>query len=163
MPDLHQFLCMLPMVMTQSCSGSIAVCYVLMILWMTSSLYIIARNRPPKKYWYTLWLNRGSTDLTPQWILKNSPPRNCTAQWAESDIYNYLIISDWGQYLQQTSNFWLSIWNVCQSCSLFCITESTDDIAKCQQTTVYEDRLCTDNSQPTSITTNTITTTTTPV
>jgi len=39
-------------------------------------------------------------------------------------------------YLQQTSDFGLSVWNMSQSGSFLCVAESTDNIAKRQQSTV---------------------------
>jgi len=38
--DLRHFLCMLPMAVAQSSSGSVVICYVLPVLWMTSYLLI---------------------------------------------------------------------------------------------------------------------------
>ena len=45
MSDLHQFLCMLPMSVARSSSGGVAIRHELPVLWMTSCLYIMIRNR----------------------------------------------------------------------------------------------------------------------
>jgi len=42
LPNFHS---MLPMSVAQSSSGGVAICYVLPVLWMTSCLYTMARNR----------------------------------------------------------------------------------------------------------------------
>jgi len=48
-PNRYQFMCMLPMVVTWSSSGGVAVRHVVPVLWMTSRLYIIARKGHAKK------------------------------------------------------------------------------------------------------------------
>jgi len=48
-PEFNSFLRMLSMTVTRFSSGGVAVCYVLPVLWMTSCLHIMARNRRREK------------------------------------------------------------------------------------------------------------------
>jgi len=70
-----------PKFVTNDC-GSVPVCYVLLDLFITSCLHIMARNIGDGIKEYTQGdLTRGSTDLTPWYILRLS-----TGPEAESDI-----------------------------------------------------------------------------
>jgi len=53
------------MFVARSSSGGVAICYVLPVLWMTSCLYVMARNK--RRSSDTIW---SSMDLSPWHILK---------------------------------------------------------------------------------------------
>jgi len=64
MTDLHRiFLCMLPLAVTRSFAVGVATSYVLLLLWMTSWLHIMGRNRRHKKAVLKV-TQKGRTELT---------------------------------------------------------------------------------------------------
>jgi len=65
MTDLHWIFCMLPLAVTRSFAVGVATSYVLLLLWMTSWLHIMGRNRRHKKAVGLLKVTqKGRTELT---------------------------------------------------------------------------------------------------
>jgi len=91
-PELHvrssPILRTLHMSVARSSSGGVAIRYVLPVLWMTSCLYIMARNRRRNSDSIT-----SSMDLSPWTVAytQTGPPGNSTGPGVESDIYDCLV------------------------------------------------------------------------
>ena len=77
-PEFTSFLRMLSMTVTRFSSGGVAVCYVLPVLWMTSCLHIMARNRRREKAYRP--------------ISSDSPGVSSQHRaGTESDVYGYVV------------------------------------------------------------------------
>jgi len=76
------------MSVARSSSGGVAIRYVLPVLWMTSCLYIMARNRRRNSDSIT-----SSMDLSPWTVAytQTGPPGDSTGPGVESDIYDCLV------------------------------------------------------------------------
>ena len=72
-----KYLCMLPMVVDRSPSGGVAICCALPVLWMTSRLHIMARNK------------RHKNDYT-----HSDPREGNTGPGAQSDVYDIASFCD---------------------------------------------------------------------
>jgi len=67
-PVVADYLCVLPVAVAWSSSSSVAIRYVLPVLWMTLCLHIMARNRSHHNSVCLTLLNRGQHDHSaPDW------------------------------------------------------------------------------------------------
>ena len=82
---LHETVCILPMCVARFFSGGVAICYVLSVLWMTSCLYIMARNRRRE------WLNKEQHGFNTVACTQTSPQEGSTWLGAEFNIYYFLV------------------------------------------------------------------------
>jgi len=57
-PIFTNFVYLLHMAVAQSSGGGVAICYLLSVVWITSSLHVMAKNRWREKGAYSKWLNR---------------------------------------------------------------------------------------------------------